>query len=67
VELLSHVSLLLPVLDDTSPLSVDEESVLDPLLVDASTWIARHPASALINHRYAQHDHLGDQQRSWTA
>jgi hypothetical protein len=66
-ELLSHVSLLLPVLDDTSPLSADEESVLDPLLVDACTWIARHPASALINHRYAQHAHIGDQPRSWSA
>jgi hypothetical protein len=66
-ELLSHVSLLLPVLDDVSPLAADEEAVLDPLLVDARVWIARHPAAALINHRYAQHDMLGDQQRSWTA
>jgi hypothetical protein len=66
-ELLSHVSLLLPVLDDTSPLSSEEESVLDPLLVDANSWIARHPASALINHRYAHHAHVGDQPRSWTA
>ena len=66
-ELLSHLSVLLPVLDDSSHMGISDEAVLDALLVEGQAWITTHPASAYIIRRYASHPWPGSHQHPRTA
>ena len=66
-QLLAHLSVLLPVLDENPHMGVGDEVVLDSVLFEGQEWITRHPASAYIVRRYASHRWPGGEQRSWTA
>lgn len=61
-DLLAHLCLLLPVLDETHAAGADEgtgdatdEAALDWLLVEGDDWLGGHPALACIARRYAGH------------
>lgn len=57
---LAHLYVLLPVLDDTKHYWVGEEEV-DKLVRRGGEWLANHPESALVAHRYLAHRrHLAD-------
>jgi len=69
-DLLSHLCVLLPVLDETQPEALPgagDESVLDWLLVEGDDWIEPHPALACIARRYAGHHWPRRRQCSRTA
>lgn len=53
-DLLSHLYVLLPVLDDDKHYYVGKEE-LEKLLDHGSTWLAAHPAKDLITRRYLKH------------
>ncbi|HMA32935.1 MAG TPA: 3' terminal RNA ribose 2'-O-methyltransferase Hen1 [Chloroflexia bacterium] len=53
-DLLSHLYVLVPVLDDEKHYWVGEEEV-EKLLRHGAGWLATHPARALITHRYLKH------------
>ena len=53
-DLLSHLYVLIPVLDDEKHYYVGEEEV-DKLLDRGGEWLARHPARELIADRYLKH------------
>lgn len=54
-ELLQHLFVLLPVLDDDKHYWVGEEEV-DKLLRRGGDWLATHPEKELIARRYLRHD-----------
>jgi hypothetical protein len=57
-DLLSHLCVLLPVLDETRPAAfpeVGDEAAIDWLLVEGDEWLGPHPAFACIARRYAGH------------
>jgi 3' terminal RNA ribose 2'-O-methyltransferase Hen1 len=51
---LSHLYVLLPVLDDTKHYWVDDAEI-DKLLRAGGDWLAAHPERELITHRYLAH------------
>ncbi|MBA3824664.1 MAG: 3' terminal RNA ribose 2'-O-methyltransferase Hen1 [Ktedonobacterales bacterium] len=51
---LSHLYVLLPVLDDSKHYYVDAQEVAK-LQSHGGTWLARHPERAVIAHRYLRH------------
>jgi 3' terminal RNA ribose 2'-O-methyltransferase Hen1 len=51
---LSHLYVLLPVLDDTKHYWVDDAEI-DKLLRAGGDWLATHPERELITHRYLAH------------
>ena len=51
---LSHLYVLLPVLDDSKHYWVDDAEI-DKLLRAAGAWLAAHPERDLITHRYLAH------------
>ena len=53
-DLLSHLYVLLPVLDDDKHYWVGDDEV-DKLLRFGSGWLASHPQRDLISHRYLKH------------
>jgi hypothetical protein len=53
-ELLAHLCVLLPVLDETT-MGTGDEAPLDGLLVDGDAWLGPHPALACIARRYTGH------------
>jgi 3' terminal RNA ribose 2'-O-methyltransferase Hen1 len=55
-DLLEHLFVLLPVLDDDKHYWVGPDEV-DKLLRRGSAWLANHPERDLIAHRYLRHDH----------
>lgn len=55
-DLLSHLYVLLPVLDDAKHYWVDDEEV-DKLLRFGGAWMAEHPAREEIAHRYLKRRH----------
>ncbi|MDQ4097817.1 MAG: 3' terminal RNA ribose 2'-O-methyltransferase Hen1 [Actinomycetota bacterium] len=54
-DLLEHLFVLLPVLDDDKHYWVGPDEV-DKLLRRGGTWLAAHPDRELIAHRYLRHD-----------
>ena len=56
-DLLSHLYVLLPVLDDEKHYWVGEEEV-QKLLQKGQGWLALHPERELITRRYLKHKHL---------
>ena len=67
-DLLTHLYVLLPVLDDDKHYWVDQAEI-DKLLHRGGDWLPAHPEKALITHRYLKHqaslsgpalDRLGD-------
>jgi len=54
-DLLEHLFVLLPVLDDDKHYWVGPEEV-DKLLRRGGAWLGAHPESELIAHRYLRHD-----------
>jgi hypothetical protein len=69
-DLLSHLCVLLPVLDASHaevPPGAGDESVLDRLLVEGDEWIEPHPALPCIARRYAGHHWPRRRQCSRTA
>jgi 3' terminal RNA ribose 2'-O-methyltransferase Hen1 len=54
-ELLEHLFVLLPVLDDDKHYWVGPDEV-DKLLRRGGSWLAAHPERELISHRYLRHD-----------
>jgi hypothetical protein len=65
-DLLSHLCVLLPVLDATQ-MGVGDEAPLDWLLVEGDDWLGPHPALACIARRYAGHHWPRRRQCSRTA
>jgi RNA repair, ligase-Pnkp-associating, region of Hen1 len=65
-DLLSHLCVLLPVLDETH-MGVGDEAPLDWLLVEGDDWLGPHPALACIARRYAGHHWPRRRQCSRTA
>ena len=65
-DLLSHLCVLLPVLDETH-MGVGDEAPLDWLLVEGDEWLGPHPALACIARRYAGHHWPRRRQCSRTA
>ena len=53
-ELLSHLYVLIPVLDDDKHYFVGEDEI-DKLLRHGGDWLAEHPARDLITRRYLKH------------
>lgn len=53
-ELLSHLYVLIPVLDDQKHYWVDA-SEIEKLLRQGDAWLAQHPARTLITERYLRH------------
>ncbi len=53
-DLLRHLYVLVPVLDDDKHYWVDDEEV-EKLLRSGEEWLARHPERALISERYLKH------------
>jgi 3' terminal RNA ribose 2'-O-methyltransferase Hen1 len=53
-DLLSHLSVLVPVLDDEKHYWIGDDEVAK-LLRHGDGWLARHPARELIAHRYLKH------------
>ena len=51
---LSHLYVLLPVLDDSKHYWVDDAEI-DKLLRAGGDWLAAHPERELITHRYLAH------------
>ncbi len=56
-DLLEHLFVLLPVLDDDKHYWVGPDEV-DKLLRRGGEWLARHPERELIAHRYLRHDRV---------
>jgi 3' terminal RNA ribose 2'-O-methyltransferase Hen1 len=54
---LSHLYVLLPVLDDSKHYWVDDAEI-DKLLRAGGEWLAAHPEQDLITHRYLAHQRL---------
>ena len=54
-DLLEHLFVLLPVLDDDKHYWVGDEEV-DKLLRRGGDWLSAHPERELITHRYLRHD-----------
>jgi 3' terminal RNA ribose 2'-O-methyltransferase Hen1 len=54
-DLLEHLFVLLPVLDDDKHYWVGDEEI-DKLLRRGGTWLASHPSRELITRRYLRHD-----------
>jgi 3' terminal RNA ribose 2'-O-methyltransferase Hen1 len=52
--LLSHLYVLIPVLDDTKHYFVGEDEI-DKLLRHGAGWLDQHPVKELIAHRYLRH------------
>jgi hypothetical protein len=65
-DLLSHLCVLLPVLDETH-MGVGDEAPLDWLLAEGDDWLGPHPALACIARRYAGHHWPRRRQCSRTA
>lgn len=55
-DLLTHLYVLIPVLDDRKHYWVDEDEV-EKLLRQGGEWLAQHPERTLITHRYLKHQH----------
>lgn len=55
-DLLKHLYVLIPVLDDEKHYFVGEEEVAK-LLKHGAEWLASHPAKSIISHRYLAHKH----------
>lgn len=55
-DLLSHLYVLIPVLDDEKHYFVGEEEV-KKLLKHGEGWLSTHPAKNIITHRYLAHKH----------
>lgn len=55
-DLLKHLYVLIPVLDDEKHYYVGEEEVAK-LLKHGGSWLAAHPARSVISHRYLGHKH----------
>ncbi len=53
-DLLAHLYVLIPVLDDDKHYWVGDEEV-DKLLRHGQRWLASHPSKELITHRYLKH------------
>lgn len=53
-KLLTHLYVLLPVLDDAKHYYVDSDEV-DTLLRRGEGWLSEHPARELITRRYVKH------------
>jgi 3' terminal RNA ribose 2'-O-methyltransferase Hen1 len=53
-DLLSHVNVMVPVLDDEKHYWVGDDEV-EKLLRRGGTWLPTHPAKELIAHRYLKH------------
>lgn len=55
-DLLSHLYVLIPVLDDDKHYYVGDDEI-EKLLRHGKTWLAAHPARDLITARYLKHQH----------